>query len=67
MTGDQVHFRGLERMYLGAPNNDSYRPTISVGGGTAEIRIEVVPESFHAAGADQRLRERTIDDREVRR
>lgn len=45
------HFRGLERMYLGAPNNDYYHPEIRIEEGTAELRIAVDPTFFHAAGA----------------
>ncbi len=45
------HFRRLERMYLGAANNDYYRPEVTIGEGTAEIRIETDPKFFHAAGA----------------
>lgn len=45
------HFRRLERMYLGAPNNDYYKPGITIGEGTAELRIDIDPRFFHAAGA----------------
>jgi len=45
------HFRRLERMYLGAPNNDYYQPEITIGEGTAELRIAIDPKFFHAAGA----------------
>jgi len=52
VTADEAHFRRLERMYLTAANiNAFFRPEIRVGEGTAEIRIPVRPEFFHAAGA----------------
>lgn len=50
-SGNAEHWRRLERMYLGAPNNDYYRPEITIGHGTAEIRVEVDPKFFHAARA----------------
>ncbi len=45
------HYRKLERMYSRAPVNDFFRPSLSVGGGRAEVRIAVRPEFFHAASA----------------
>ena len=49
---DTDHFRRLERMYLTAASiNDYFKPSIAVGDGEAEIRIEVDPKFFHAAGA----------------
>jgi len=46
------HYRRLERMYLTkASINDYFKPTIAIGDGEAEIRIEVDPKFFHAAGA----------------
>lgn len=45
------HFRRLENMYLGAANNQYYRPSIHVEKGAAEIRIEIDPKFFHAADA----------------
>jgi len=50
MPGEE-HFRKLERLYLKAPTNLYYRPSIAVGPGRAEIRIPVRPEFLHAAGA----------------
>ena len=47
MTDD--HFRRLERMYLAAPINDSYRPSIAVRNGEAEIAFAVGPRFHHAA------------------
>ena len=51
MSGNEDHFRRLERMYLGAPNNDYYRPEITIGEGSAELRIVIEEKFFHAAGA----------------
>jgi len=48
---DEIHWRALERMYLGSPINSIYRPLITVGHETAEIEIEVGDHFFHAAGA----------------
>lgn len=45
------HYRKLERMYLSAPINAYYAPTISISEGRAEVTIAVRPEFFHAAGA----------------
>ncbi|MCU0234719.1 MAG: PaaI family thioesterase [Thermoanaerobaculales bacterium] len=47
MTDD--HFHRLERMYLAAPFNDAYRPTIAVRSGEAEITFAVGPHFHHAA------------------
>ncbi|RME82192.1 MAG: PaaI family thioesterase [Caldilineae bacterium] len=38
-------------MYLAAPNNGYYRPTLKVSQGRAELVIPVRREFFHAAGA----------------
>jgi uncharacterized protein (TIGR00369 family) len=52
VTDHREHHRRLERMYLTAATiNHYFRPTISIGSGTAEIRIVVDPKFFHAAGA----------------
>lgn len=48
---DQEHYRKLEHMYLTAPINEIYLPTISISAGQADIRTAVKPEFFHAAGA----------------
>lgn len=45
------HYRKLERMYLEAPTNGYYRPTIHIAEGEARIEIPVREEFFHAAGA----------------
>lgn len=46
-----AHFRALERMYLAAPINAFYQPSITVGEAEATIRIAVQTKQFHAAGA----------------
>jgi uncharacterized protein (TIGR00369 family) len=48
---NSAHFRRLESMYLAAPINRLYQPSIQVGEGTAEVAIAVDPKFFHAAGA----------------
>jgi len=48
-TGD--HHRKLERMYLKAPINAYFRPSIHIRDGEADIVIPVQPEFFHAAHA----------------
>ena len=45
------HYHKLERMYVSAPINAYYAPTICIGEGRAEVTIAVRPEFFHAAGA----------------
>ncbi|MFQ5943089.1 MAG: PaaI family thioesterase [Anaerolineales bacterium] len=48
---DQQHYRKLERMYLGAPVNEYFSPSMQIGEGTAEVSIKVRPDFFHAANA----------------
>ena len=48
---DEQHFRKLERMYLSAPINEFYSPSISISQGQASIETEVKSELFHAAGS----------------
>jgi len=45
------HFKSLQNMYLAAPINAFYRPSIEVVDGRATIEIEVSDKLFHAAGA----------------
>jgi uncharacterized protein (TIGR00369 family) len=45
------HYAALERMYLAAPINALYRPTIAVSQGAAEISIQLQACYHHAAGA----------------
>src|SRR5688500_16559543 len=51
MSAGDDHFRRLERMYLAAPANEYFRPEIRIDEGTAEVRLEVRPDFFHAASA----------------
>ncbi len=50
MTNEK-HYRKLERMYLSAPLNAYYKPTMRIGDGRAEVAIAVRRELFHAANA----------------
>ena len=43
------HYRKLERMYLSAPVNELYEPTITIGEGVAEVGFAVGPHLHHAA------------------
>ena len=43
MTDRSDHYRRLERMYLSAPTNEYYRPSITIGDGVAQISIEARP------------------------
>ncbi len=45
------HHEKLENMYLLAPINELYKPSIKVSEAKVEISIEVNPQFFHAAGA----------------
>lgn len=45
------HHRSLEQMYLAAPINELYRPSISVSEGRATIEFDVHERFFHAARA----------------
>lgn len=45
------HHRQLEQMYVQAPINKFYQPTIQVSEGKCEISIDVKEDFFHAANA----------------
>ena len=45
------HFRKLKRMYLSAPINELYSPSLQVSEGAAVVTFEVRPQHFHAAEA----------------
>jgi uncharacterized protein (TIGR00369 family) len=45
------HHRKLERMYLGAPVNRWYQPSIEIGDGTATIGLDAREDFFHSLGA----------------
>jgi uncharacterized protein (TIGR00369 family) len=47
----EEHFLRLERMYLSAPINDYYDPTLTVEEGKARLQFDVRPDFFHAANA----------------
>ncbi|MEW5938219.1 MAG: PaaI family thioesterase [Chloroflexota bacterium] len=49
--GHTDHYRKLERMYLSAPVNEFYAPSIRISRGEAQVSIAVRPEFFHAANA----------------
>jgi uncharacterized protein (TIGR00369 family) len=51
MSNRDEHYRRLERMYLAAPANEYFRPEIQIAEGTAEVRLTVRPDFFHAASA----------------
>src|SRR3982750_3756935 len=51
MPNRDEHSRRLERMYLAAPANEYFRPEIQIGEATAEVRLTVRPDFFHAASA----------------
>jgi uncharacterized protein (TIGR00369 family) len=38
-------------MYISAPTNEFYIPSLEIGEGQAEVTIPVDPKHFHAAGA----------------
>ena len=48
---DAEHYRRLERMYLLAPINEFFRPTLRVSDGKAEVEAEIAERFFHAADA----------------
>ncbi len=48
---NEQHFRKLERMYLSAPINEFFLPSVSISQAQAEIQTEVKTEFFHAAGS----------------
>ena len=46
----EEHYRKLEKMYLSAPINKYFNPSIEVKQKIALISIKVNPEMFHSAG-----------------
>lgn len=50
-TIGEEHYRKLERMYLAAPINEFFRPSIAISRGEAEIKVEIDRKFFHAANA----------------
>jgi acyl-coenzyme A thioesterase PaaI-like protein len=50
--GETAHFRALESLYRSAAINNLFESTLEIAEpGVARIRFEVLPTSFHAAGA----------------
>lgn len=47
----EEHYRKLERLYLAAPTNVYYRPSIRISEGEAEIVVPVRSDFYHAADA----------------
>ena len=47
----QDHFQKLINMYMAAPINEFYPPTLSICEGEAILELDVDPKYFHAAGA----------------
>ena len=50
-VSDAKHWRRLEDLYLTAPTNAYYRPSIRIGHSSCEIEITARPEFHHAAHA----------------
>lgn len=51
-AGEAAHFRALERLYAAAPINRLFPSRLSiVTSGQAQIRFDVTPDHYHAAGA----------------
>lgn len=46
-----AHYKKLQQMYLSAPINQFFQPTINVSEGETEISIELTKDYHHAAGA----------------
>jgi uncharacterized protein (TIGR00369 family) len=51
VTDPSEHYRRLERMYLGAPINQIYSPSITVSEGSATVEFAAREGLFHAAGS----------------
>lgn len=47
----QDHYQKLINMYMAAPINEFYPPTLSICEGEAILELDVDPKYFHAAGA----------------
>ena len=48
---NEEHYRKLERMYLSAPINEFFEPTLVVSEAQAELTTEVSSKYYHSAGA----------------
>jgi uncharacterized protein (TIGR00369 family) len=52
LTGAELHYRALERLYASAPVNALFASQLAItGAGLARIEFRVTPEVYHAAGA----------------
>lgn len=52
LTGEEAHLRALEALYASAPVNQLFESRLTLPeAGRSEIRFEVAPDTFHAAGA----------------
>ena len=45
------HYRKLERLYASAPITEWFGTSITAGDGSAEVRLTIRPEFYHAANA----------------
>ncbi|MEM8985068.1 MAG: PaaI family thioesterase [Pseudomonadota bacterium] len=50
-SSDDQHYRALENMYLGAPINEFFAPSVDIANGHATVEIDVTPKLFHAGRA----------------
>lgn len=52
LSGAELHFRSLEKLYAAAPINAVFQSRLTIPSeGRARIAFEVTPDSYHAAGA----------------
>jgi uncharacterized protein (TIGR00369 family) len=52
VSGAQLHWRALERLYLAAPINSLFASRLEIAeAGAARIRFVIEPDCYHAAGA----------------
>lgn len=51
MMDTRQHFTSLKNMYLAAPINEIYQPTIEISEGQAVVEIDLLPKYHHSAGA----------------
>ncbi|MCL6741613.1 PaaI family thioesterase [Sphingomonas sp. RB56-2] len=52
LSGEDAHLRALEALYASAPVNDLFESRLTLPeAGRSEIRFNVAPDTFHAAGA----------------
>jgi uncharacterized protein (TIGR00369 family) len=52
VSGEEAHLRALEFLYNSAPINQLFQSTLVLPqAGRSEIRFDVMPDTFHAAGA----------------